>query len=161
MDIDLHPKPREVSGFEAFVESEGCRLRRALVARFGVDLGNDIANDVMAYAWSHWARVSAMENRIGYLYRVGQSAARRYQRWRRRVAVYAPSDDPSADAFDDGLVAALAKVDQRQRVAVLLVHGYGYSYREVADVLDQSVAAVTNHVHRGLNALRRELGGRR
>lgn len=160
MDIDLRPQLRENSGFEAFVETDGCRLRRALVARFGVDLGNDVANDVMTYAWSNWSRVAGMENRVGYLYRVAQSEVRRYHRWRRRVVVCAP-DDVMTDAYDDGLVAALAKVGHHQRVAVLLVHGYGYSYREVADVLDVSVAAVTNHVHRGLGALRQQLGGRR
>ena len=46
-------------------------------------------------------------------------------------------------------------------MAVLLVHGYGFSYREVAEVLDVSEAAVTNHVHRGLRKLRSRLEGER
>jgi DNA-directed RNA polymerase specialized sigma24 family protein len=63
----------------------------------------------------------------------------------------------ASDVYDEGLVASLGRIDHRQRVAVLLVHGYGYSYREVAEVLDVSVAAVTNHVHRGLGALRSQM----
>jgi DNA-directed RNA polymerase specialized sigma24 family protein len=54
----------------------------------------------------------------------------------------------------------LGGLNHEQRVSVLLVHGYGYSYGDVAEVLGVSVAAVTNHVHRGLVALRKELGGR-
>ena len=38
--------------------------------------------------------------------------------------------------------------------AVVLVHMYGFSYREVADVIGASDAAVTNYVHRGLKRLR-------
>jgi DNA-directed RNA polymerase specialized sigma24 family protein len=37
---------------------------------------------------------------------------------------------------------------------VLLVHGYGFTYREVVDLLHVSEAAVTNHIHRGLTRLR-------
>ncbi|MEO8695965.1 MAG: sigma factor-like helix-turn-helix DNA-binding protein [Acidimicrobiales bacterium] len=40
------------------------------------------------------------------------------------------------------------------RVAVLLVHGYSFTYREVAALLGVSEAAVTNYVHRGLTRLR-------
>jgi DNA-directed RNA polymerase specialized sigma24 family protein len=44
-------------------------------------------------------------------------------------------------------------------VAVVLVHCFGYRYREVAELLGVSEAAVTNHVHRGLARLRSMLGG--
>ena len=40
---------------------------------------------------------------------------------------------------------------------MLLVHGYGYSYREVADLLEVTEAAVTNYAHRGLKKLRSRL----
>jgi DNA-directed RNA polymerase specialized sigma24 family protein len=39
-----------------------------------------------------------------------------------------------------------------------MVHCYGYRYRDVAEVLGVSDAAVTNHVHRGLARLRTLLG---
>jgi DNA-directed RNA polymerase specialized sigma24 family protein len=41
---------------------------------------------------------------------------------------------------------------------VLLVKSYGFSYREAADVLGLSEAAITNHVHRGLERLRTMMG---
>jgi DNA-directed RNA polymerase specialized sigma24 family protein len=58
---------------------------------------------------------------------------------------------------DLDLVAALGALRSDQRIAVTLVHAYGWSYAEVADLLRISVAATTNHVHRGLRKLRKVL----
>jgi RNA polymerase sigma-70 factor (ECF subfamily) len=59
---------------------------------------------------------------------------------------------------DDAVVVDLLRSMQRlpvaQRACVLLVKSYGFSYREVAEVLGITEAAVTNHVHRGLRRLR-------
>ena len=55
---------------------------------------------------------------------------------------------------DHELFDALRELTPDQRVAVVLVHMYGFSYREVADVIGASDAAVTNYVHRGLKRLR-------
>jgi RNA polymerase sigma-70 factor (ECF subfamily) len=62
--------------------------------------------------------------------------------------------DRSVDAemFD-----VLARLSPRQRVSVLLVHAYDWTYPEVAEVLGIKVSAVTNHVHRGTKKLRRML----
>lgn len=152
---------RARTAFDEFVATDGIRLRRALVARFGVDVGNEVANDALAIAWQRWSEVESMENRVGYLFRVAQSAARRHWRWSRRVDL-APVPDvvhgrSAADVYDDGLLAALGRLSHEQRVAVLLVHGYGYRYDEVGEILGTSVAAVTNHVHRGLRRLRKNM----
>jgi hypothetical protein len=37
---------------------------------------HELAGDALARAWSDWARIGAMDNPAGYLYRVAQSAAR-------------------------------------------------------------------------------------
>lgn len=70
--------------FDAFAAGDGERLRRVLVARYGVEIGNDVCADALAYAWEHWERVGPMDNPVGYLYRVAQSASRRHRRWRQR-----------------------------------------------------------------------------
>jgi len=62
--------------FEAFAEEAAPRLRHALVARFGPEVGADAATEALLYAWHNWERVSAMANPIGYLYRVGQTRGR-------------------------------------------------------------------------------------
>ena len=66
--------------FDQFAQSVTPRLRAALVAAYGVDIGSDAAAEAMAYAWEHWDRVGEMGNPAGYLYRVGQTAARRLRR---------------------------------------------------------------------------------
>ncbi len=145
--------------FEQFVAAEGERLRRVLIAHYGLEVGPDVAADALAWAWEHWERVAGMANPVGYLYRVGQSSARRHRRWRRPLVLpreeFPESDRPIAEP---GLEVALAKLRPRQRVAVLLVHGLDWSYQEAATAMGISVSALRNHIHRGIKRLRRELG---
>jgi RNA polymerase sigma factor (sigma-70 family) len=137
-------------------------VRRALVARNGLDVGSDAASEAMAWALQHGDRLAGTANPVGYLYRVGQTAARRHRRWSvRHVGLgFEPLAADHESRFDAELFDALRKLRRDQRVAVVLVHCFAYSYREVADVLDISEAAVTNHVHRGLARLRSLLGAR-
>ena len=137
-------------------------LQRAFVAHFGVEIGSDVAAEVSAWAWEHIDQVTSASNPGGLLYRVGQSRVRYHHRWARRGAVF-PAEPGwvagEAPELDDELLLALGALKPKQRVAVLMVHGYGFSYLEVADLLGDSVAATTNHVHRGLYRLRRTIGG--
>jgi RNA polymerase sigma factor (sigma-70 family) len=59
---------------------------------------------------------------------------------------------------EPGLHQALATLSPAQRVAVLLVHGLGWSYAEAADAMNIPVTTIRNHLHRGLKRLRRSLG---
>jgi len=56
------------------------------------------------------------------------------------------------------LPRALGRLTERQRVCVALVHAFGWTHQEVADLLDLSRSSVQNHVERGLNRLRSEMG---
>lgn len=136
------------------------RLRRALVARYGVDLGTEVAAEAVAWGLEHPDRLAATANPAGYLYRVGQSAARRLLRARRGRVAFPPEQPfPEAPGLPGDVFAELARLRHEQRVAVLLVHGYRFTYREVAELLNTTEAAVTNHVHRGLAKLRSRLEG--
>ena len=148
---------RETDGFSAVVADVEQRVRRSLVARFGVEAGNDSCNDAMEWAWSHQGQLISADNPAGLLYRVGQSSSRRYLRWRRAPRL--PAETMSDDATTDlGLGEAMTSLSEPQRVSVLLVHGHRYTYDEVAEILGVSTAAVRNHVHRGLRRLRTQLG---
>ena len=57
-----------------------------------------------------------------------------------------------------GLIAALEALPERQRVAVMLIHSFGWSLSEVADHLGIAKGTVQTHLKRGMGALRRELG---
>lgn len=150
--VDVTSEVMSTAALERFVDDAGVALRRALVARYGLDIGRDAAADALAWAVEHWAELTAMANPVGYLYRVGQSSAKRQHRWQRPdVVVPQPVTD---DVVDVDLQRALMSLRAEERIAVLLVHGFGYRYRDVAEVLDTAVSNVTNHVKRGLARLR-------
>lgn len=142
--------------FAAFWSAHEARLRRALVAAFGPVDGRAAAVHAMTWAWEHWDQVTAMANPAGYLYRVGRTAARRERS--RPIPVDAASREAAGlPPADVDLVRALEQLSPQQRVAVVLVHAYGYPLREAAEVLEVSVATVREHVARGLRHLRSTL----
>ncbi len=145
-----------VEAFRSFVLQAEPRLKRALVAALGVDRGLEATAEALAYGWEHWDRVEEMDNPAGYLYTVGRSKSRR-----RRRSVLFPTPDPERSPWvEPGLPAALATLTEPQRVAVLLVHTFGHSLAEAAEVLGVSKSTVQTHVERGLERLRSELGVR-
>ena len=68
----------DFAAFEEFVGRVEHRLRVALVASYGAHDGRAATLDALSWAWEHWDRVRTMDNAVGYLYRVGQSASRAY-----------------------------------------------------------------------------------
>ena len=142
----------ERSEFEAFLDLHEPRLRRALVAALGVDRGADALAESLAYAWEHRERVCAMDHPVPYLYRVGQSRTRR--RKTRVVYVVPEHGEPWVEP---ALPGALAALPERQRVTVVLIHGFGWQLREVAELLGIRVTTVQNHLERGLARLRNQL----
>ena len=148
----------DAGAFSRFVVANEARLRRVLVAHYGVEVGSEVASDAFAWAWEHWDRVREMENPCGYLYRVGQSSARRHRRWQRRIVLPAETPTAGLPAPEPGLDRALARLSASQRVAVMLVHGLDWSYKDAAAAMDVPVSTVRNHLVRGLARLRRELG---
>lgn len=139
--------------FDAFVRLVEPALRRALVAAYGTERGREATAEAFAYAWEHWSDVSVMTNPAGYLYRVGQSRTR--VRRHRPVYEIRHADAPE---IEPGLAAAVSALSERQRVAVVLVHGYGMTLREVADLTGARITTVQTHVERGLRHLRSSLG---
>jgi RNA polymerase sigma-70 factor (ECF subfamily) len=133
------------------------RLRQVLVARYGWEDGVEAWREAVAYAWQHRERLAKMANPIGYLYRVGQSAARRERRWHRVVGLPVP-EPIELHSVEPGLPKAIASLSGRQRVAVLLVHGHGWTHEEAAAVLGISTSTLRNHLDRGLTRLRAQLG---
>lgn len=156
LSVGMRP---DVAAFAAFFEEAEPRLRQALCGAFGPEVGREAAADALAWAWQHWDRVQDLDNPVGYLYRVGRSQALR--------SVGRPGTDPFPDVErgpghqdpepDPQLLAALAELPERQRVAVWLVHGLQHRHREVAELLGCSTPTVATHVRRGLAALRRRL----
>lgn len=146
--------------YSLFVRDHGPLLRRALVARFGVDVGRDAADEALLRGWRDWPRVAAMDNPVGYLFRVGQTAARPQVRWQRRTTRLDFPREGLREASHDNvdLLDALRHLKRPQRLAVILIKAHGHTYAETAAALSISEAAVGNHLRRGLEKLRRLLG---
>jgi len=115
----LLPDQASVDTFSAFVVEP--RLRRALTATFGPDVGREAATEALVYGWTHWGRVSAMDNPGGYLYRVGRDRGRSIHR-----PDYAGAFDVVVSEMpwvEPQLPYELADLPEQQRVAFTLIHG--------------------------------------
>ncbi len=143
--------------FTTFVEDTEPRLSYALAAAYGVQVGKESTADAIAYAWEHWDDVKNMENPAGYLYRVAQTAARKYIMYMKPGPLFPAVDHVQLPHVEPGLPAALQSLSEAQRIAVVLLHSLQWSEREVAGLLDVDRSTVRRHRDRGLAKLRSAL----
>lgn len=145
--------PQEFADFLRDVEP---RLRQALVSTYGPIDGREATVDALSWAWEHWDRLADVENRVAYLYRVGQSATRRFTT---RPLPIDPRTTPDAShpELAPELLRSLAQLSEQQRTVVVLVHGYGWPQAEVATLLDIGPSTVHEHLHRAIARLRADL----
>lgn len=146
----------DVDAFTELVRLLEPGLRRALTAAFGSEVGREAAAEALAYGWQHWAKVAAMDNPSGYLFRVGQNKARRMtgrsRRWSHDEVLY---EEPWAEPR---FGPAWSSLSERQRVVVGLIHGFDWTHSEVAALLGVSKGTVQTYEERALKKLRRDLG---
>ena len=140
------------SEFCLFMQHAEPRLRRAFVAAYGAERGREATAEALGYAWEHWERVKGMNNVTGYLYRVGQSRTR--ERLRRPLFLRPEHPEPW---YEPSLAPALEGLSAGQRTAVVLVHGFGWTLREVAECTGVKVTSVQSHLDRGMRKLRAAL----
>lgn len=143
--------------FTSFVSDSEPNLRRALTAWYGGDVGREALAETLAWAWQEWDRVSNMDNAAGYLFRVGQTHARRIIRRRLLTSPLKDQDVPNHGGppwIEPDLAKGLESLSKRQRTAVVLVHGYDLSHTETAELLGIRRSTVQNHVERGMAKLR-------
>lgn len=145
-----------VDSFTEFVKATEPRLRHALSAVFGTDMGKEMTAESLAYGWEHWERVQAMENPAGYLYTVGRDRGRRAVV--RNRPVFLPVNEQRLPWVEPRLADALAQLPERQRVVVMLLQCFQWSMSEVAELLGMSKSTVHTHSRRGLERLRKNLG---
>lgn len=150
------PEQTIVDAFDTFVVGCEGRLRSALTATLGVEVGPDAAADALAHGWQNWDRVRSMDNPVGYLYKVGRDRGRKQLKRRDPFIPVVP--EHRVPWIEPGLSPALATLAERQRTVVLLVHGYQWTLTEVAEALSVSKSSVQTHHDRGMKKLRRKLG---
>ncbi|MDE3082993.1 MAG: sigma-70 family RNA polymerase sigma factor [Acidobacteriota bacterium] len=138
--------------FEAFILEVEPPLRRALVAAYGFERGRDATAEALGWAWENWDRAKHLENRVAYLFRVGQSKNRH-----RKEPVTFERDLSSDPWFEPGLAPALLSLTESQRIAVVLINGFQWKLREVAELLNVGTSTVQSHLERGMRSLRNAL----
>jgi len=150
-EMTLRDEHSQDKTFTRFVKETEPRLSHALAAAYGPEVGAEATADALLWAWENWDRVATMKNRAGYLYRVGQSKARRYY----RPAKLFPR--PMPGTVDPTLPVLIEGLSKNQRVATVLIHAYGYTERETAELLGISRWSVRTHAERGLARLKSAL----
>ena len=146
-----------VDSFTQWAEGAEPRLRHALTASFGMQVGTEAAADALAQVWIAWDDIEGKENLLGYAYGIGRNRARRMVAPQRRpMFVEVPPD--RLPHVEPALPSALARLPDKQRIVVTLLYGYGWTMSEVAELLGIAKTSVQNHAERGLTRLRTTLG---
>lgn len=130
-----------ISLFEEFFEAERVRLFKALFAITGSrQEAEDISQEAFLRLWERWDRVSAMEDPPGYLHRTAMNVFRDRRRrivlGMKRAIRLSPAPD-GYEAVEARSIAAtvLGSLTPRQRAAVVLTEGLGYSAEEAGALL--------------------------
>ena len=90
-----------------------------------------------------------MRNPGGFLFRVGQSQTRE-----RQTPPLFVREEWQEPWIEPGLGKALGELSDQQRLAVVLVHGFGWTMRDVAHLTGTKVPTIQTHLDRGLSKLR-------
>jgi RNA polymerase sigma-70 factor (ECF subfamily) len=149
--------------FDELFEIEHRALFRALYLITGdVQDAEELMQDAFLKVWERWDRVSRMENPGGYLARVAINGARsRIRRLKvaaKRAIAPVEAEDPFAAAdLHDELVRALARLSQRQRMALVLTDLMELSADEAATILNVKAPTVRSLASQARLALRTEL----
>jgi RNA polymerase sigma-70 factor (ECF subfamily) len=168
--------------FEAFVR----RYQDMVFATAVRLLGNpaeaeDVAQTVFLRAFQRFGEISASPAAAGWLTTVTTNACLNYlsryrARWRFFSELARPETDAPETDFESSLVSTnspeldLEQADERerleqalrglpdhQRVPLVLFHFENTSYQDIAALLGVSVGKVKTDIHRGREALRRQL----
>ena len=146
-------------GVEAVYRADADRLWRAVYA-FAADA--EIASDAVAEAFAQvLARGAAVRDPAAWTWRTAFRISA--GALKARGSVEAPAAGPGVhlDAYGDpDLVAALRRLPDAQRAAVILFYYADLSVRDIADRLGTNSLAVRANLSRGRRRLRKLLGER-
>jgi RNA polymerase sigma-70 factor, ECF subfamily len=158
-DVDEERERR----FRTLYEQHYRAVHAYAVRRTGApDDASDAVAEVFTTAWRRLDVVPAAPADLLWLYgvarRVLATQHRSARRWHRLVArLEAQPPEPEPPEPDDRLLAALRRLPEREREALMLVLWEDLSHAEAAQVLGCSANAVAIRVHRAKTRLRAAL----
>lgn len=147
------------AGFDAFYAAQAPRLVRQLHAMTGdLTVAQDCVQEAAARAWQRWTVVGAYDDPAAWVRTVAwRLAVSRLRRVRVGVGLlrrHGPPDDvPSASPDHVALVAALRRLPEAQRRAVVLHHLCDLPVEQVAAETGSPVGTVKARLSRGRAAL--------
>lgn len=133
------------------------------------DLAEDVCQDALFRAWSRLAECREPDRFGAWLAQAVRRHALNALRGRRSVPLddTVPDARPAADRqvesaeLGEVLVAALRRLSEEQRCAVLLFDMEGWSHAQIAATLETSEAMSRQHLMLGRRRLRELLAGER
>jgi RNA polymerase sigma-70 factor (sigma-E family) len=149
--------------FRVFVEGIAASLHRTAYLLCGDwYLADDLVQEALAKAYSHWRKVQRAENPSAYVRRILINESRRGWRRNRNMTVRpaATVADTAVADMSDGVVnraellEALQSLPARQRATVVLRFLEGLSERETAAALKCSEGTVKSQTSRALIKLK-------
>ncbi len=140
----------------------------------------DLLQETYLRAYRGFARFEEGTNLRAWLYRILTNTFINAYRKRQREPVTVPVDDETSDWYlydrlgdsgvevsaeaevlekipDEDVQRALEELPEGFRMAVLLADVEGFSYREIADIMDVPIGTVMSRLHRGRKALQKAL----
>jgi RNA polymerase sigma factor (sigma-70 family) len=146
---------------EFYTSTWGDCLRIVMVSMVDRPLAEDLVAEAFTKAWASWRKVRGLAEPRAWVIRTAMNA--RVSWWRRHCReVTLDSQNTMAAtsqdlALDSSLVAALRRLPVRQREVIALRLLLDLDTSTTAEMLGISGSTVTTHLHRAINALRREI----
>jgi RNA polymerase sigma-70 factor (ECF subfamily) len=133
----------------------------------------DLAQETFVVALEQWNKFEGRSSESTWLYgilmRLSQRRGRSLARMRRRLMNYVDrnnvieSEDPQTrlarEQWRKGVWADVARLPQRQRVAVTLRFAEGMSYEQIGEAIGCAPGTVKSRIHHGIKRLRQRLAG--
>jgi RNA polymerase sigma-70 factor (ECF subfamily) len=164
---DEEPRPPKAADFDAvFREHYEPMVRSLAVATGDREAAADAVQDAFTRAYVRWRRISRYDDPAGWVRHVALNRLRdhfrRAERGRRAVDRLSNRDDlvveaPEPPPEDHGLLDAVGRLPQQQRIAASLFYVEQLSVQEVADSMKLSTGAVKYHLHAARTALREQV----
>lgn len=124
----------------------------------GVAAAEDVAAEALARTYADWSRLGGAPWLTAWVSRVSTNLAiDQIRRSKRRPPEIRRAANGDLELRLD-LAEAVARLPRRQREAVSLRYFADLSERDVAALMDVSTGSVKKHLHRGLQAMRADLG---
>ena len=152
------------ASFESFVDEHQARLFGALCVMTGDRFeAEEISQEAFLRVLERWDRVAAMNDPVGYLFRISMNVFRTRRRRAAlavRRAIGAAPDPDVFEAVDDRttVLRGLAEVSAHERAALIVTALYGFDSKEAGRVLGVRPSTVRARASRARASLRRAIG---